>query len=112
MNRAERRAKGIKGFEPIINIKASDIEQIKRDAVALAVEKAFFLMVAIPNMVIHDKFGDLMKREGREERFANHILDLYDTFMQGYVNIEDLQKCLKEETGLSIEALNEKRKKR
>lgn len=111
MNRAEKRANGLKGKhkppkEPIINIKVSEIEQIKQNAVEKACKMAFFLMLAIPTMVIHDKFGDIMKREGREEKFANLVLELYDTYQKGYVSFDELKQCLYEETGLQMEDLS------
>lgn len=106
MNRAERRRLAKQGVvttkEPAINIKASDIEKIKMDAVNEAVDKAFFFSLAIPVMVLHDKFGQLMKKEGRAEKFAELCLELYDTYHQGYVSIEDLQQCLYEEAGIKI----------
>lgn len=52
MNRAERRAKGIKAKEPVINIKVSDLEKAKMEATAKAVDTAFFLMLTIPCMLI------------------------------------------------------------
>lgn len=110
MNRAEKRALGLKGKnkpqkEPIINIKVSEIEAIKQNAVEKACNLAFFLMLAIPTMVIHDKFGEIMKREGREERFANHVIELYDSYQKGYVSFNDLRDCLEQETGLRMEDL-------
>ena len=110
MNRAERRAKGIKEKEPVINIKVSEIEAMKQDAVKKAVDKAFFLMLAIPTMVIHDKFGKLMKRQGedgssREARFTDEVLELYDTFQKGYVSIPELHQCLLEEVGIDVSHL-------
>lgn len=96
MNRAERRANGIKTKEPIINIKVSELEAIKQQAVKEAVDKAFFLMLSIPVMVIHDKFPKLIKRENekgesREVRFCDEVLELYDTFQKGYVGLQDLK---------------------
>lgn len=111
MNRAERRMlekKGIKTEkEKIINMKASDVLQIKEDAVNLAADKAFFLMLAIPVMVMHDKYPKLMKRvedgKPRAERFADMCIDLYDSFNQGYVSLDDLAECLWEEAGIKLE---------
>lgn len=111
MNRAERRKKQKQGLptvkEPILNIKASDIQQIKKQAVDTAADTAFFLMLAIPVMVIHDKYPQIMRRtvdgKPREERFADLCIDLYDSFNKGYVAIEDLQNCLWEEAGVKIE---------
>ena len=108
MNRAERRRMGRNiASEPVINIKASDVERIKRQASKDASDIAFFLMIAIPVMVIHDKYSLLMKREvngkSREERFAELCLELYDSFEKGYVTIDDLHQCLWEEAGIKIE---------
>ena len=68
MNRAERRAKGIKGKVAVYNLTNDQIQGIKDDAAVDAV----LLMLAIPVMVIHDKFGDLMRKE---ERFAEHWMN-------------------------------------
>lgn len=110
MNRAERRRlarQGIKADkEPIVQMKKADISQMKQSATEDAVKKAFFLMMSIPVMVIHDKYPQLMKREidgmSREERFAELCIDLYDSFEKGYVTLNDLADCLKEETGMMI----------
>ena len=59
-------------------------------------------MLGIPVMVIHDKFGSLMKKDGREEKFSDYILDLYDSYEKGFVSLEDLTKVLKEECGLEF----------
>lgn len=109
MNRAERRRLAKQGIsvkkEAVINIKQSDIDQMKIDTAEQAAEKAFFLMLAIPTMVIHDHFGDLMKKEGREQKFVKWCLNTYECYGQGLVSLEDLQKCLYEEAGLRMEKL-------
>ena len=109
MNREERRKKGIKGKEPVINIKVSDIEKMKADAVKSASNLAFKLMLSIPVMVLHDNYGKLNKLnvdgKSREERFAEMVLDLYDSFDKGYVTLDDLMTCLKEETGMTFEKM-------
>ena len=106
MNRQERRKLAKQGkfipAEPVINIKSSDIEKIKADAVNEAVDKAFLLSLAIPVMIIRDKFGELMKKDGREQKFAEHCLNLYQLYQEGYVSIEELHQCLKEETGIRL----------
>lgn len=67
MNRAERRRRQKQGLpivkEPVLNMKVSDIQQIKTQATNTAADTAFFLMLAIPVMVIHDKYPQLMRRE-------------------------------------------------
>ena len=111
MNRAERRRRQKQGLpivkEPVLNMKVSDIQQIKTQATNTAADTAFFLMLAIPVMVIHDKYPQLMRREvdgkSRAERFADLCLDLYDSFNKGYVTLDDLSQCLWEEAGIKIE---------
>ena len=111
MNREEIRKLAKQGItipsEPIINIKSSDVRQMKEQATKCAADTAFLLMLAIPVMILHDKYGLLMKREvdgkSREERFVDLCLDLYDSFEKGYITIDDLHKCLWEEAGIKIE---------
>lgn len=110
MNRAERRRRAKQGLpvnkEPVINVKASDIQAIKEQATSSAADTAFLLMLAIPVMVIHDKYPQLMRREvdgkPRAERFADLCLDLYDSFNRGYVTLDDLADCLWEEAGIKL----------
>lgn len=110
MNRAERRRREKQGLpvqkEPVINVKASDIQAIKQQATTNAADTAFLLMLAIPVMVIHDKYPQLMRREvdgkPRAERFADLCLDLYDSFNKGYVTLDDLANCLWEEAGIKL----------
>lgn len=105
MNRAERRRASKNN-----NLKSSDIDNIKRQASKKAVDVAFLLMLAIPTMVIHDKYSQLMKKtvngKSREERFVDLCIDLYDSFNKGYVSIEDFHRCLWEEAGVKIERGN------
>lgn len=103
MNRAERRRLGIKKPDPVRQMKYSDIEAIRQQALKEGCQQALFLMLAIPVMVIHDKYGKLNRKEGREERFANEVIKLYQLYEQGYVDIKDLQQCLWEEAGLRAE---------
>ena len=106
MNRKERRAAGIKKPEPVYNLRACDIAAMKADAYENGVRKAFFLMLAIPCMILHDKYAIVMRKEGRELRFAEECMKLYKLQEQGYVDIKDLHDCLKEETGLVVEDLD------
>lgn len=110
MNRAERRKAMKQGIsvpkEPVLNVKSSDLTRIKQNATTQAIDTAFLLMLAIPVMVIHDKYPQLMRREvdgkPRAERFADLCLDLYDSFEKGYVTLEDLSQCLWEEAGIKF----------
>ena len=111
MNRAERRRKQKQGppivKEPVMNIKVSDIQNIKKQATMTAADTAFLLMLAIPVMVIHDKYPQIMRRvvdgKSREERFADLCLELYDSFEKGYVTLDDLAGCLWDEAGIKLE---------
>lgn len=103
MNRAERRRlerkQGKK--EPVYNIKSSNLEQIKRKATKDAVDVAFKLMLGIPVMVLHDKYGWGGKK--RLPEFSDYVLDLYDGFDKGYVTLEDIEQCIYEETGIRFQ---------
>lgn len=114
MNRQERRRAGILKKDPVRMIKQSELDRMRREAVAKeaaklakaakeeAVRDLFRQLLAIPVMVLHDHFGEFMKKDGREERFAERCLDLFDTVEQGYVTPQELEKCLYEEAGMRI----------
>lgn len=71
-----------------------------------AVSRLFEELIAIPVMVIHDHFGELMKKDGREERFAEMCLELYDTVEKGFVTPAELRQCLFEEAGVRFKRPN------
>lgn len=60
MNRQERRRLEIKKKDTMVYIKQSDIDRIKEEATEKGCKMAFNLMLAVPAMVIHDKFGNIM----------------------------------------------------
>ena len=108
MNRAERRRLNrADEREPVISVRRSDINAIKEVATNAAIDKAFILMLAIPTMILHDKYSQLMRKEkegkSREKRFVDLCLDLYDSYKKGYVTLDDLNKCLWEEAGIRLE---------
>nr|DAU85599.1 MAG TPA: hypothetical protein [Caudoviricetes sp.] len=102
MNRQERRRMGIKRKDPMISIKRSDIDRMKEEAAEKGCKMAFNLMLALPSMVIHDKFGELMKKDGRVERFVDLCMEQYRCYEEGYVGLEELAKLLKDEAGVEI----------
>lgn len=102
MNRAEKRRAGIKAKEPVYNLTLSQIKAMKQEATLKAIDEAFFLMVSIPVSILHDKYPQLMKRDGREQRFADLIIERYKDYEDGYYTLDDLQKCLYEETGIRM----------
>lgn len=118
MSRQERRRLAMKK-DPTLTIKQSELDRMIDDAVKNgaaklaekakeeAIQKLFGQLLAVPVMVLHDHFGALMKKEGREERFAEMCLDLFDTVEKGYVTPQELMQCLKEETGMRIKERRE-----
>ena len=74
MNRAERRRQG-KNKDAVYNMKRSDIQRIKDQSTESAARIAFKLLLGIPVMVFHDKFGQLIKKEvGDEESWHPYIV--------------------------------------
>lgn len=59
-------------------------------------------MLAVPAMVIHDKFGSLMKKEGWVEKFVDLCMDTYKCYEEGYVRLDELAKILKDEANVEI----------
>ena len=102
MNRQERRRLGVKKKDPMISIKQSDINAMKEDATTKGCKLAFQLMLVIPSMVIHDKFGSLMKKDGRVEKFVDLCMEEYKCYEEGYVTLQELAKCLRDEAGVEI----------
>lgn len=98
MNRSERRKTGAKK-EPIINVKASDLAEIKKNAIEEATETAFKLMLGIPTLALRDNgYGKI-----RLERFLNQTLEIYKAFSQGVITLEDINKTLYQEAGIEVE---------
>lgn len=103
MNRQERRRLGIKRKDPMISIKQSDIDRMKEEATEKGCKLAFGLMLAVPAMVIHDHYGELMKKEGRVEKFVDLCMEEYKCYEEGYITLEELAKCLKDEANIEVD---------
>lgn len=103
MNRQERRRLGIKRKDSMISIKQSDIDRMKEEVTEKGCKLAFGLMLAVPAMVIHDHYGELMKKDGRVSRFVDLCMEQYKCYEEGYITLEELAKCLKDEAGVEIE---------
>lgn len=102
MNRQERRRLGILKKDPMVSIKQSDINAMKDEATAKGCKLAFNLMLAVPAMVIHDHYGELMKKNGRVEKFIDLCMDTYRCYEEGYVTLKELAQILKDEAGVEI----------
>ena len=82
----------------------AEIDKITDKAIAEATTKSFIYMLAIPTMVVRDKFAGLMRKEvnglSREERFVDMCLD-----------VSDLTELLKKETGIDFKQIESNYKK-
>lgn len=76
---------------------------MKEEATAKGCKIAFNLMLAVPAMVIHDHYGELMKKNGRVERFIDLCMDTYKCYEEGYITLEELAKCLKDEANIEVD---------
>ena len=104
MNRAERRRldKEQKKQEKSYTLTQSQLDKIKADAVTEASSVAFILMLAIPVMILHDKWWVKTAKE-RCPKFIDQCLKLYNAFDRGEVTLEELRECLWEESGIKVE---------
>lgn len=95
MNRAERRRLerevGKNVSEALINV--------KKQASSEAIDTAFIAMLALPMLVMRDKYG---LGKVRLERFMDQVIDLYESFNAGYLTLEDMHKALEDEVGIKI----------
>lgn len=110
MNRAERRKQKKEGKpvvrEKVYTLTQSQIDHIKAEATGEAVNKAFMLMLAIPVMVLHDKYWEKTAKK-RLPKFVDYCLDLYDSVEKDYVTFDELRECLWEESGIKVERSGE-----
>ena len=105
MGRAERRRQqkmdGKKMRKYILT--QNDIDRMKNQMAEIVAEELLESVFGISVMVLHDKFGELMRKEvdgkSREERFFDMCLNLYNSFESGYLTLDDIRKTLQEECG-------------
>lgn len=99
MGRAERRKAGKTEKVKTYVLTVDQIEQIKREAAEEAVKKlrdeivkttmlkVFKMFLAIPLMVLHDKFGF---GKLRLDRFTNYVMIWYESVQNGETDINEL----------------------
>ena len=102
MNRAERRRQAkLTGSsvakDPIISMKKSDIDRIKREAA----ETAMVLLLSIPIKVMHEQFGWGMKK--RLPRLSDALIDEYQSFSDGDMTLEEYQNMVYEYCGVKFQ---------
>lgn len=100
MNRAERRRSAKQAEKPKTYVLNEDqIRQIKREAVNEALDRAFRMLLSIPVMVLHDKFGFGKMRLGR---FMDYVLVWYESVQSDETRLAELLKIAEEECGIHI----------
>lgn len=102
MNRAKRRKQAkLTGSpvakDPIISIKKSDIDRIKREAT----ETAMVLLLSVPIKVMHEQFGWGMKK--RLPRLSDALIDEYQAFSDGDMTLEEHQNMVYEYCGVKFQ---------
>jgi hypothetical protein len=95
-----------KKTEKFYTVSDKKLEEIKENAKNEGISEAFIMMLGLSVMTIHDHFGELWKvngyDKGREERFTDYVLKLWEEYMEGYITLQDCLDTLKEECGLTI----------
>lgn len=100
MNRAERRRSAKQQAKPKTYVLTEDqIEKMKYDAVDEATRKAFLMFLAIPVIVLHDKFGFGKQRLGK---LMDYMLVWYEAIMHDEVRMMELVKVAEKECGISV----------
>ena len=108
MSRAERRRemRGQEKKEVTRVMTIAQIQQMKQEMTELVADELLMKGFGIATLVIHDKFGKLMKKEvdgkSREERFVDECERQYELFEKGRLTLEDIKETLKEECGITM----------
>lgn len=108
MNRSERRRqeKQDRKKEKVYTFTQSEIQALKQKMTKAIADELLAKVLGISVMIIHDKFGKLMKREvdgkSREQRFTELWMDSYHGFEEGYFTFEDIQDVLREECNMIV----------
>lgn len=112
MSRAERRRemRGQEKKEVTRVMTIAQIQQMKKDMADLIADELLMKVVGIAALIIHDKFGMLMKKEvdgkSREERFVDEWEKQYKLFEAGRMTLEDIQEVLHDECGITMKREN------
>lgn len=95
-----------KKSDKFYTISDKKLEEIKENAKKEGISEAFVMMLGLSVMTIHDHFNDLRlvkgQDKGREERFTDYVLKLWEGYMEGYITLQDCLDTLQDECGLKI----------
>lgn len=87
--------------EPVLSMRASDLERIKSEAREEAVDTSMVLLLGIPIKVLRDKYGWGMKK--RLPEFAEALFDVYSDFSEGDMTLEEFKELIYEECGIKFQ---------
>lgn len=105
MNRAERR-RNARNEKPKTYVLTEDqITKLKQDAAYEATRRAFFMFMAIPIMVLHDKFGFGVRRL---TKFLDYALIWFDSVQKNETSLTELVKIAEKECGIKVLQQKEK----
>ncbi|HCW22791.1 MAG: hypothetical protein LIV24_08200 [Eubacterium sp.] len=103
MNRAERRAAGMKAKQPVYQMTTDAIEKIRKDAYQKAYESATYtamvLLFSMPVRVMHEQYGWGTKRL---TALAEALTDEYQRFSDGELSLEEYREFVLQETGFAF----------
>lgn len=104
MGRAERRRMEKQRQQKPRTYTLTDVEiqQLKDEAVAEAVNIATTLMLVLPMEVLMDHYWKKTYAKKIPE-FTQHVLDMYDQWIDGKLDMEELKKDLWEYGGVRLE---------
>lgn len=106
MNRSEKRRsdRQVTKQTKVYTLTQAQIDQIKKDATDAATKRAFAIMLAMPMMVLRDKFGFGQKRLNF---FLNETFAVYEAFEDDRLTMVDMHETIKMETGVIIKEAKE-----
>lgn len=101
MSRAERRRleRDNGKSQKTYTLTQAQIDQMKKEVSMEATKKAFLMMMGFPLLTLRDKFGF---GKARLNRFMSHMLDMYEAYEMDYVDLDDLNNTILEETGVTL----------
>jgi len=95
MNRAERRKAGKTGKVKTYVLTEDQLEQVRNDAR----DEAFQLLLSVPLMVNHDRFGH---GAIRQDRFLSGCITWLTSLQNGEVTIDEIIKTCQDECGVQL----------
>lgn len=103
MNRSERRKQGKSAPKPKTYVLTEDqIVKIKNDAV----DEAMVMLLTIPVVVLHDKFGF---GQLRLDRFTHYAFSWINSVQTGEVKMSELVKICEDEAGFTVTKPNKEK---